>query len=171
MPGQRVITNSAGVLTEIFANQVSAGAGDATKLVALDGTGRIDSSMMPVGIAPNTVLVVASEALAAGNFVNIWSNAGVVNVRKADATVAGKEANGFVLAAFASAATATVFIISQTNTQLTGLTPGSLYFLSTTAGGATLTAPSGSGNVTQTLGKATSATSLMFSPGSPITLA
>jgi hypothetical protein len=58
-----------------------------------------------------------------------------------------------------------------TNTQLTGLTGGAMYFLSTTAGGVTSTAPSASGNVVQKLGRALSATEINFEPSDPIVLA
>jgi len=125
--------------------------------------------MMPVGIGADTATITASETLAAGNWVNVWNDASTAKVRKADATTAGKEAHGFVLAAFSSGAPATVYF-EGANTAVTGLTPGP-QFLNTTAGGATGTAPSGSGNVVQNVGVATSATSLNFQLGTPIVLA
>ncbi len=162
--------NASGVLDATIVNSKtsSAGAGDAGKVVALDGAGRIDSTMMPVGIGADTASITTSEALAAGDLVNVWNSAGA-KARKADATTAGKEAHGFVLAAFSSGVSATVYF-EGTNTAVTGLTPGP-QFLNTTAGGATGTAPSGSGNVVQNVGVATSATSLNFQLGTPIVLA
>jgi hypothetical protein len=53
---------------------------------------------------------------------------------------------------------------------VTGLTPGP-QFLSTTAGVATATAPSGAGNVVQRVGFATAAAALNFQAGVPIVLA
>jgi len=88
------------VITEVFGVQASAGAGNAGDIVALDDTGRIDNSMMPVGIGADTAVIVASETLAAGDWVNVWNDAGTAKARKADATSAGKEVHGFVLAAF-----------------------------------------------------------------------
>ena len=158
-----------GVLTEIFGVQTSAGAGNAGDLVSLDDSGRIDNSMMPVGIGADTSNVVASEALAAGDFVNVWNDAGAFKVRKADATTAGKEAHGFVLAAVASAGTATVYF-EGTNTQVSGQTPGIVY-LQTTAGQGGATVPSASGNVVQRLGVAVSATAVSFEAQPPVTLA
>ena len=76
-----------GVLTEIFGVQTSAGAGNAGDLVSLNDTGRIDNSMMPVGIGADTATITASETLAAGDWVNVWNGAGA-EVRKADATTA-----------------------------------------------------------------------------------
>ena len=166
--------NAAGILdpTIVNATATSAGAGDAAKIPLLDGTGRLDNSFMPVGIGAETVALVASEALSAGQFVNIWDNAGVANVRKADASTTGKEASGFVLAAFASAATATVYLVSQTNTQQTAMTPGTIQFLSdSTPGACTATVPTTSGHTVQQLGRASSATTIAFSPGPAITLA
>lgn len=162
--------NASGVLDPTIINAVdeSAGAGDAGKTVILDSTGRIDNSMMPVGIGADTAVIEASEALAAGDFVNVWNDSGA-KVRKADATTAGKEAHGFVLAAVSSAANATVYF-EGTNTQVTGMTPGNV-FLATTAGLATSTAPSASGNVVQRLGFAVSATEINFEAQQPIVLA
>lgn len=162
--------NAAGILDASIVNSkiTSAGAGDSGKVVALDGAGRIDSTMMPVGVGADTQVVVASEALAAGDFVNIWNSTGA-KARKADATVAGKEAHGFVLAAVAAAGNATVYF-EGTNTAVTTQTPGTV-FLSITAGIATTTAPVAAGNVVQRIGIATSATSINFQSQPPITLA
>ena len=157
-----------GVLTEIFGVQTSAGAGIAGDLVSLDDSGRIDNSMMPVGIGADTSTISASETLAAGDWVNVWNNSGA-KVRKADATTAGKEAHGFVLAAVTSGNPATVYF-EGTNTQVSGQTPGPV-FLQTTAGVGGPTVPSASGNVVQQIGVAVSATAVNFERGAPVTLA
>lgn len=169
MAGKKYISNSAGTLTEVAATQTSAGAGNAGDIVALDASGKLDTSVMPTGIGADTAVIVASEALSAGDLVNIWDSAGTTKVRKADATTAGKEAHGFVLSAVSNAANATVYF-EGSNTAKSGLTGGKLY-LATTAGGTTSTAPSGSGNVVQIVGFATSATVLNFQSGTPIVLA
>ena len=158
-----------GVITEVFGKQTSAGAADAGAIVSLDDTGRIDNSMMPVGIGADTASIQASENLAAGDWVNVHNVTGAARVRKADATTAGKEADGFVLAAVTSGAPATVYF-EGTNTQVTGQTPGPVY-LQTTAGAGGATVPSTAGNVVQRLGVATSATAVNFERGQPVTLA
>ena len=150
---------NAGVPTEKEATVTSAGAGDTGKLVALDSTGRIGTSMMPVGIAADTASILASEALATGDFVNIYNNAGTPTCRKADASAAGKQAHGFVLEAVSSAALATVYF-EGANTQVTGMVAGQVYLSAATAGKAVAAAPSGTGQVVQNLGVATSATSI-----------
>jgi hypothetical protein len=172
MAGQSFLRLVSGVITEILGIQSSAGAGDAGKIPALDSTGKIDPSMMPVGVAAETKIAVASETLSAGDLVSFWDNSGTINVRKADGSAAGKPAHGFVLAGFSASASATVYLPSQINTQKTGLTPGATYYLDvSTAGAITSTAPSGAGKVSQVVGVALSATELSFVPQYPITLA
>lgn len=164
----KYLYNNSGTITEKAAITTSAGAGDAGKIPAVDGTGRFDSSFMPVGLGADTASITASEALAAGDLVNIWNSTGA-KVRKADASTAGKEAHGFVLSAVSSSATALVYF-EGTDTQVSSLTPG-VQFLSTTPGIASATAPSGSGNIVQRVGYAAAATALNFDAGTPIVLA
>jgi hypothetical protein len=160
MPAKKVLYNNAGQITEYQAVISSAGAGNSGDIPALDSTGRLDMSVMPSGIGSTTITVTASEALSAGNFVNLWNNAGTLNVRKADNTATGKEADGYVLAAVSNGATATVYL-SGLNNQCTSLTVGSTYYLGT-GGAPTTTAPSSTGNVVQELGFAVSATAIEF---------
>lgn len=166
----KYIINNAGVLTEATTISTSAGAADAGKIPGLDSSGRLDNTMLPVGIGADTASIPASEALAAGDLVNVWSNAGTANVRKADASTSGKQAHGFVLAAVASAASATVYF-EGTNTQQTGLTAGDQFLSATTPGKATNTAPSAAGQIVQRVGVAISATSLNFEPQPQVVLA
>lgn len=163
------INTTTGDFTERAAVTSSAGAGDAGKIPGLDGTGKLDTSFMPVGIGADTQAITTSEALAAGDLVNVWSSTGA-KARKADATAAGKKARGFVLASVISGGTATVYF-EGTITGLTGLTAGAEYFLSTTAGTPTATPPTGSGNVIQSIGVATSTTTINFEPGPVVVLA
>lgn len=155
-------------IAEIFGVQTSAGAANAGDIPALDDTGRLHTSLMPVGIGADTASIAASEALAAGDWINIWNSTGA-KVRKADATTTGKEAHGFVLEAVASGAQATVYF-EGTNTQVTGQTPGPV-FLQATAGAGGPAAPAASGNIVQRLGIATSPTTVNFEGGVPVTLA
>lgn len=167
--GKLPALGATGVLdaTIINSKTTSAGAGDSGKIPALDGTGKLDTTFLPTGIAADTAIVEASEALAAGDFVNIYDATGA-KCRKADATTSGKEAHGFVIAAVDSGNNATVYF-EGSNGQVSGQTPGGV-FLSATAGLATSTAPSSSGNVVQRIGIATSATSINFQYQVPIVL-
>ena len=166
--------NASGVLDSTIVNSVtsSAGSGDSGKLPALDASGKLDSTFMPTGVGADTVNITASEALADGDFVNIWNNAGTANVRKADASAAtaGKCANGFVLASVSSSGTATVYLKGQ-NTHVSGQTVGRVFLSGSTAGAATSTAPSTSGYTVQQIGTAVSATAIEFVPSQPVVLA
>lgn len=168
MAGNKYIKNYQGTLTEQAGTQVG-GTGYENQIPALDNTGRLDATMMPVGVVPEVVSMPTSENLTAGDFVNIYSNGGTATARKADATTSGKECFGYVLESTTAPATAKVYT-EGANTQVVGATPG-LVFLSTTAGGFTSTAPSSAGNSVQRLGVATSATTINFEPQQPITLA
>lgn len=169
MVADKYVYNNAGTLTEREATVSSAGAGDAGKIPALDSSGRLASNLMPVGIGADTAIITASEALAAGDFVNVWNSTGA-KARKADASTSGKEAHGFVLAAVSNGQPATVYF-EGTNTQITGATAGVVYLSASTAGQSTATAPSGTGQVVQRLGVAVSTTAINFDGGPPITLA
>lgn len=161
---------AAGIIDPAVLNGAAASAGvaDAGKMAQLDSSGRLDNTMLPVGVGADTALITTSEALVAGDLVNVWNSAGA-KLRKADPATAGKEAHGFVLIAFASGAIATVYF-EGTNTAVTGLTPGPQY-LGATAGKSTNAAPSGTGKVVQRVGFATSPTTLNFNAGEPIVLA
>lgn len=169
MAAKKLLRLVSGVITEVFGIQTSEGAGNAGDIVALDDTGRIDASMMPVGIGADTAQVEASENLAAGDYVNIWNDGGAFKARKADATTAGNSAHGFVLSAANGGNPATVYF-EGTNTQVSGQTAGNV-FLQATAGAGGSTVPSASGNVVQQIGVAVSATAVNFERGAAVTLA
>lgn len=159
--------DSSGVLIEERALDTSSGAGDATRVPALDANGKLAVGFMPTGVGVDTVAVTTSEVLSAGDFVNLWNSTGI-KARKADATTVGKEAHGFVIAGFGSGASATVYLSGE-NTAVSGLTVGAMQFLSATAGGRTETAPTTATQVVQRLGVAISATAIAFKPTAPIT--
>jgi hypothetical protein len=119
--------------------------------------------------AANSSSLTASEAIAAGSFVNIYSSSGA-KVRKANATDDTKPVNGFAAGAIANTASGTIQGPGGKLTGLSGLTPGATYYLDTTAGGITATPPSGSGNLVQEVGIAVSATELLFNPKLGVTL-
>jgi hypothetical protein len=151
-----VQSNSNGTKQEYAGLNASAGAGSAGEFIIADAGGKLDPTFLPNGVGADAITATAGEALSAGDFVYIN---GTGNAVKADATAIGKKAHGYVLAAVANAASATIYF-DESNNGLTGLTPGATYYLSATAGAATTTAPTTSGQIVQTLGVATSATSL-----------
>lgn len=171
MPAKRILQSINGRLRQLAAVVVSTGASNDGDIVALDASGKLDASVMPAGFGQNVVTATATEALSANDLVNIYDVSGTPSVRKADATIEGKEAHGFVKASVANAATATIYISGNVITGLTGLTTGTRQFLSTTAGARTATAPSAVGNVVQMVGVAASATTILFEPEEPVTVA
>lgn len=106
----------------------------------------------------------AAVALAAGSFVNVFTSGGVAQLRPANATDDSKPADGFVAYACAAGSTAYVFGCGALNDKLSGLTPGATYFLSTTDGEISTAVLSDSGNSVQIVGKAVSASALIFAP-------
>lgn len=168
MPAEKFLKNVAGGFVEAV-SVATGGAPSAEKIPSLDASGRLDLTMMPSGIGPGTSIVQASEALIAGDYVNIHNVASAFRVRKADAATAGKEAHGYVLTAVASGANATVFS-DGLNTGVTAQLPGQV-FLSTTPGIGSATAPTVAGQVSQPLGIAMSATSVNFERQPAILLA
>ena len=167
--GKIVATNDAGILDDTLVNTTTTGgAPNAGKRVQLNGSGVLDISVFPSGLGDETEVFPASEALSAGDCVNKWNDAGTVKVRKADTN--GKPADGYVKAAVASGANATVYS-DGLNDAVTGLTIGTVY-LSATPGGYSASPPAdGSGLVLQELGFANSATAVKFVRGIPVTLA
>lgn len=156
-------------LEEVQALTTSTGAGDASKIVQTDASGRLDQSLMPVGIGADTYNGNANGALTAGDFVYIRSDG---TIARATAAAAGPfQADGFVLVASATGTPAVAYFEGR-NTALSGLTVGARYYLSdTTPGGVTSTPVSGAGKIHQYLGKAISSTSIAFEADDAILLA
>jgi hypothetical protein len=167
---EKYIKNNSGQLAEVEATVSSTGATEAGKIVALDGSGKLDVSTLPTGIGATTKVAATTENLSAGNLVNLFNDGGTIKARKADASN-GRRAHGFVLTGVTSPNNATVYL-DGTITGLTGLTPGAPYYLSgATAGAATATAPTTATYISQEIGIALSATEINFEEQQPITLA
>lgn len=161
--------NSSGILDDSIVNSSVTSA--ANKVVKMNGAGVIDITVLPTGIGADTAAIIASEALPAGSFVNVWNSSGVGKVRLADGSTTGKIANGFVLSAVSADSIATVYF-EGTNTQCTGLTPGEQFLSDSVPGKSTSTPPSTiSGSVCQYIGVAISTTSINFESSRPIKIA
>lgn len=170
MATDKFIRQVNGTFTETLPATTSVGASSAGKIIALDNTGKIDASMMPVGIGADTASLIASEDLSAGDFINVFNDTGVAKVRKADASMQGKEAHGFVLTAVLRDDNAEVYF-EGTNTQVTGATPGVIFLSASTPGQATSTPPSASGNIVQKIGVCVSPTAINVEFAQAIVLA
>lgn len=118
-----------GKIKAIQAVVASTGAPNDGDLVALDPSGKLDVTVLPVGVGPDIKVAEASEALAAGDYVNFFDDGGTVKVRLADNSN-GRDAHGFVKDAVSIAANATVYFEGP-NEDLAGLTAGDRIYLGT----------------------------------------
>jgi hypothetical protein len=139
MAAKSYITLLAGKLKYLAATVISTGVANDGDIVALDSTGKLDPSVLPVGVGPDVKVAEASENLGAGAYVNFWNDGGVTKVRLADNSNS-RDAHGFVLDSFTTGQMATVYFEGP-NTDLASLTPGSRYYLGA-AGAVTATPPS-----------------------------
>lgn len=160
-----------GSFSEILGAQLG-GSGYEGKIVALSTTaGLLDATMLPSGIGAATTSIATSESLSAGDIVNIYNDAGTPKARKANAVDANKPACGFVLAGVTSPSNAVVYTDGLI-TGLSALVPGTRRYLSeSTPGLTTATPPTGAGQVVAGVGRAVTATTMMFFPDTPILLA
>lgn len=141
---------------EIEGLQSSAGAADAGKIPALNSSGEIDPTMLPNSEVKS---FVSAENLTAGDFVYINVSG---EAAKADAGTTGNPCIGFVRDSVVAPAPVDV-LFEGINSDLSGLTPGDEYFLDdVTAGAITNTAPVGQNKTIQSVGRAISATELVF---------
>ena len=160
---QRLGTGFQGVLATTLG-----GVANAFRIVSTGSAGVLDISLFPAGIGQDVEPFPASENLAAGAQVNLWTSSGTRSARNSDASAAsgGKPSHGFVLAAVTSGQTAMVYRSGGLNTSQSGLTPGANYFLG--AGGAvTATQNTTSGQTDQFIGTAESATVLRQAADQP----
>lgn len=171
MAAQGFLARVAGRTKQLFGLQVSAGAADAGKIPALNDDGVLDITLLPAGVGANTVTAVASEALTAGDFVNVWNDVGVFKVRRADNSN-NRAAHGYVKVSVLSAASATVYRLNTINANRSGLTPGAEYWLGTAGGviSSPLDPVADTGKTDQYLGIAKSATELVTVEYEPVLL-
>lgn len=156
MAGDKYIkVDSNGHLAEQATVNSSLGAGDANKVVALNASGLIDTTMLPENGA---IILTSSEAIAAGDLINIHDSSGI-KVRKATNTGEATRAQGYAEGAISNGASGTVILGNGMNNGITGLTVGAKYFLGT-SGGVTTTAPTAAASIVQPVGAAKSATEL-----------
>lgn len=170
MPANKYLAMVAGRYREVVAAVTGGTTTQAGQLVALDDTGRLDSSVMPSGVGQDVFVGIAGGPLSAGDFVAVTS-AGVV---RASAASGGgqQQAQGFVLTQYANGASGVTVFFDSTNTALTGMTVGSRVYLSDTVpGGWTHNPVSGTGKLLQYLGTAVTASSLSFEGDDGVILA
>jgi hypothetical protein len=110
------------------------------------------------------VYVEATEAIAYGEIANLWNSAGL-KVRKASAGLGV----GFNCRAYCNTTGGVAIgdfgeFILLGNLPSSGVTPGAEYFMSTTAGLITSTAPAAVGNIYQRIGFGLDSNNIWFNP-------
>ena len=155
----KYLKNNLGQIEE--ANPATAGGvPNANQIPQLDAAGLIPLSMLPPTVTDEVILIVENGVTTApGDFVNISPTG---EVRLAIAYATGQTADGFVLDAVIGDGILTITVYFEgRNTAISGATPGTKYFLSSTlAGKITATAPSTAGEYVQLIGKAYLATAM-----------
>lgn len=115
--------------------------------------------------------VIAGEALSIGNLVNLYVDAGVLKARKASAVDNTKPAEGFVDSTVILGAQCVVYFGGNIISGFEGLTVDAILYLSAiTPGSVTNVAPTGVGKIIQQVGRALSATTMIFEPQPTIEL-
>lgn len=124
--------------------------------------GLVTSGYIDVKGITDELTATAANTFAAGE-IGIYVAAGTVTKCDADAEATTK--GMLVMATEAiTASTSGTFLIVGKVTGLTGLTQGSTYYVSTTTGAITATAPSATGDFVRVVGHALSTTEFMFNP-------
>lgn len=144
-PGQRLILRS--------------GEGTRWRLEA-DAAGLVSLSALSAPAIP----ITAAEDLPAGALCNVFSSGGVAAIRLACAADASRPANAFVREACAAGSEVAPGYAGQADAALSGLSPGTTCYLSTTPGQLTAAPPSADATVVQEVGVALSAQVLLFAP-------
>jgi len=146
------------------------GSANGGRIIALRDNGTLDPTMYGPEIAsPDVAMGTATEALAAGDLVNMFldNSTGTPRngVRKAVATNYGTRAMGFVVAAASVGGAVTVYRAGSANTAVTGLTIGQQWLSATTPGKSESAAPTTAGFVQQKVGYASATNMLNFQTG------
>lgn len=105
---------------------------------------------------------IAGAAISVGQIVNLYSNAGVLNARLANASGAGTMAHGIANTSAAIGQRLEMQWLRCYNFSIGGMTIGTLYWLSTVAGAIQNVAPAAAGTIAQPIGVAVAASELIM---------
>jgi len=134
------------------------------------GVDGVDSSEWADSPPANTILSGnltrmyprASVAIAAGQIVNLFDNAGSMDARLANSTTAATMAHGIANTAAAAGARFEMQWLRSFVTSIGGMVPGTLYWLSTTGGAVQNLPPVAAGTIQQPIGLALSAAQMIM---------
>lgn len=141
-----------------------------TELARLTGVDEIDPSEWSSTSPQSTVLTgnatrmypTASVAIAVGELVNLFDNAGVLSARLADATTAATMAHGIASSAGVPGSKMEIQWLRSFVGSIGGMSLGTLYYLSTTPGAIQNLAPLAVGTIQQPVGVAVAANQLLL---------
>jgi hypothetical protein len=127
------------------------------------GGGKINNNFTELyGLMEATV--IASEDIAAGDYVNVYDNAGTPGVRLADATNPAKFATGYAPAAIDNGDPGVVRSLAAGNASTAPAQSGEAWLSVTVPGGYQFTRPVNSGEIVQSLGIAVEAVGVFAVP-------
>ena len=167
-PQRLLIVNPTGVGDKEYVPVTSGGTANAGQVPALNATGQLDPTMMPPGVAADQQGIAASESIAAGALVNIWTSSGAVLARNADGSTSGKQADGYVTAAVTSGGTATVLFNGINPTPVGAVSAGLAYLSDVAVGNVMAAGATSAGHTYQQVGVVVSGGQLQFNPQTPI---
>lgn len=160
-PGSLPIVQTTGTATDKAMSQNAVS--EALAALSASVTGKVDLATVTAMFAIlNSENVQASEAIAANDFVNIYSSGGAARVRKANANDPAKFANGYATAAIASGDTGRVFF-TGTNPVTVATAASEVWLSDATPGAWVATPPSAAGSIIQPLGAAIPSVGINFS--------
>lgn len=105
---------------------------------------------------------IAAVNISRGQVVNLYNNAGALNARLAVATGASTMAHGIANASALAGERVEINWLRGTLDSVGGMTLGTLYYLSTTAGAVQSTRPVGVGQIVQPVGLALASDTLLM---------
>lgn len=135
---------------------------DAMLVAILAGGARRPSTSVQTGVQAAT----PSEALNAGDLVNVYLSGGVMSVRQANAADPARFANGFVLVSASIGVPVVIYPTGAFNSAATVATgQGEVWLSDVTPGAFSLTPPTTTGHLLQTVGAAYQGAGLAFVQG------
>lgn len=151
-----------GGTTATAAHQSVVGTGTSGQVLTSNGASTLPTWQAASAGSAVTYSTTAGEALSAGDIVYMHTD-GKVYKALANGTIAQSRAAGVAQSSVAADAAVNI-LVSGVETGLSSLTIGSVYYVDTTAGGVTATAPATSGDNIVMVGVALTTTDLEFKP-------
>lgn len=135
------------------------------QLAFVDGSGGLSAAALIaalLGVLSQSA--IASEAITAGDFVNLYNNGGVFSMRRAIANDQTKFAHGFSAAAVAPGATGAACLFGLNTHAIPGANASEVWLSDVTPGGYLTAPPANAGSLIQPLGAAVAGSGIFFTP-------